>query len=190
MEGENLKLALREVGKLIRKNLKQKFKEKDFYASGNLDKSFKYRVKDNELYIFGEQYANALSGGINKKGKYSHDMADKLAKWAKDKGMRPMFRLYEKDVDGKYKPTGKFRKVYKSSWKSLGMVLAASIAGRSFAGKNAKNPDGGISKRYQYKGNKFIEAIKKETKEEIKRILKEGYRKDIAAQLKTLKAIK
>ena len=67
MEGENLKLALREVGKLIRKNLKQKFKEKDFYASGDLDKSFKYRVKDNELYIFGEQYANALSDGIKNK---------------------------------------------------------------------------------------------------------------------------
>ena len=178
MEGENLKLALREVGKLIRKNLKQKFKEKDFYASGNLDKSFKYRVKDNELYIFGEQYANALSGGINKKGKYSHDMAKKLAKWAKDKGMRPVFRLYEKDVDGKYKPTGKFRKVYKSSWKSLGLVLAKSIAKK------------GISKRFEYKGNGFIEAVKKETKEEIKKILKEGYRKDIAAQLKTLKAIK
>ena len=117
-------------------------------------------------------------------------MADKLAKWAKDKGMRPMFRLYQKDVDGKYKPTGKFRKVYKSSWKSLGMVLAASIAGRSFAGKDGKNPNGGISERYKYKGNKFIEAVKKETKEEIKKILKEGYRKDIAAQLKTLKAIK
>ena len=178
MEGENLKLALREVGKLIRKNLKQKFKEKDFYASGDLDKSFKYRVQDNELYIFGEQYANALSGGIKNKGKYSHDMADKLAKWAKDKGMRPVFKLYKKDVDGKYKPTGKFRKVYKSSWKSLGLVLAKSIAEK------------GISKRYKYKGNKFIEAVKKETKEEIKRILKEGYRKDIAAQLKTLKAIK
>ena len=117
-------------------------------------------------------------------------MADKLAKWAKSKGMRPMFRLYKKDVDGKYKHTGKFRKVYKSSWKSLGMVLAASIAGRSFAGKDGKNPNGGISERFGYKGSGFIEAIKKETKEEIKKILKEGYRKDIAAQLKTLKAIK
>jgi len=190
MEGENLKLALREVGKLIRKRLKQGAKDDKFSASGNLDKSFKYRVKDNELYIFGEQYANALSGGINKKGKYSHDMADKLAKWAKSKGMTPRFRLYEKDVDGKYKPTGKFRKVYASSWKSLGMVLAASIAGRSFAGKDAKNPDGGISKRFEYKGSGFIKRVQEETKEEIKKILKEGYRKDIDAQLKTLKAIK
>ena len=178
MEGENLKLALREVGKLIRKRLKQGAKDDEFSASGNLDKSFKYRVQDNELYIFGEQYANALSGGINKKGKYSYDMAKKLAKWAKIKGMRPMFRLYEKDVDGSYKPTGKFRKVYESSLKSLGFVLARSISKK------------GISERFGYKGSGFIEAVKKETKEEIKRILKEGYRKDIAAQLKTLKAIK
>ena len=137
MEGENLKLDLREVGKLIRKRLKQGAKDDEFSASGNLDKSFKYRVQDNELYIFGEQYANALSGGINNKGKYDYDMAKKLAKWAKIKGMRPMFRLYEKDVDGSYKPTGKFRKVYESSWKSLGFVLARSIAEK------------GISKRFR-----------------------------------------
>lgn len=178
MEGENLKLALREVGKLIKKNLKQGAKDDEFSASGDLDKSFRYRVQDNELYIFGEQYANALSGGIKKKGKYDYDMAKKLAKWAKIKGMRPMFRLYKKDVDGSYKPTGKFRKVYESSWKSLGFVLARSIAEK------------GISERFRYKGSGFIEAVKKETKEEIKKILKEGYRKDIAAQLKTLKAIK
>ena len=61
---------------------------------------------------------------------------------------------------------------------SLGFVLARSIAEK------------GISKRFRYKGSGFIEAVKKETKEEIKKILKEGYRKDIAAQLKTLKAIK
>ena len=189
MEGENLKLALREVGKLIRKNLKQEAKNDEFKASGDLDRSFRYRVEDNELYIFGEQYANALSGGINKKGKYSHDMAEKLAKWAKSKGMTPRFRLYEKDVDVKYKPTGKFRKVYQSSWKSLGMVLAASIAGRSFAGKDGKNPNGGISKRFGYKGSGFVERVQEQTKEQIKTILKEGYRKDILLSLDKLKSI-
>ena len=79
MEGENLKLALREVGKLIRNRLKQGAKDDEFSASGNLDRSFKYRVQDNELYIFGEQYANALSGGIMNKGKYDYGMAKKLA---------------------------------------------------------------------------------------------------------------
>ena len=178
MEGENLKLALREVGKLIRSKLKQSAKDDEFSASGNLDRSFKYRVEKNELYIFGEQYANALSGGIKNKGKYDYDMAKKLAKWAKIKGMRPMFRLYEKDVDGSYKPTGKFRKVYESSWKSLGFVLARSIAEK------------GISKRFRYKGSGFIEAVQKETKEQIKKMLKDAYKKDILEQLNTLKAIK
>ena len=40
MEGENLKLALREVGKLIRKNLKQEAKNDKFKASGDLDRFF------------------------------------------------------------------------------------------------------------------------------------------------------
>jgi hypothetical protein len=189
MEGENLKLALREVGKLIRKNLKQEAKNDKFKASGNLEKSFRYRVEDNELYIFGEQYANALSKGITNKGKYSEKMSDNLIRWAKTKGMRPMFRQYEKGVDGKYKPTGKFRKVYESSWKSLGFVLAASISGNSPAGKDAKNPDGGISKRFEYKGSGFIKRVQEQTKEQIKTILKEGYRKDILLSLDKLKSI-
>ena len=193
MEGENLKLALREVGKLIRKNLKQKFKEEDFYASGNLNKSFKYRVEDNELYIFGEQYANALSKGISTGGGSNEEgfknlpesfedrfkkLQENIIGWAKKKGMRPLFRLYEKDVNGKYKPTGKFRKVYDSTWKSLGYVLARSIRQR------------GISERFEYKGSGFIEAVQKETKEQIKKMLKDAYKKDILEQLNTLKAIK
>ena len=102
MEGENLKLALREVGKLIRKNLKQEAKNDEFKASGKLDRSFKYRVEDNELYIFGEQYANALSGGISTGG--GSDKAgiqpgygrESIAKWAKSKGMSPQIQVIRK----------------------------------------------------------------------------------------------
>ena len=59
MEGENLKLALREVGKLIRNRLKQGAKDDEFSASGNLDRSFRYRVQDNELYIFKTRDRNS-----------------------------------------------------------------------------------------------------------------------------------
>jgi hypothetical protein len=181
MEGENLKLALREVGKLIRKNLKQEAKNDNFKAFGKLNDSFKYRVEDNELYIFGEQYANALSKGISTGGgsdkRGFEQLQSNIIKWAKIKGMRPVFRLYKKDVDGSYKPTGKFRKVYDSTWKSLGYVLARSIRSR------------GISERFKYKGSGFIERVQKETKEQIKTILKEGYRKDILLSLDKLKSI-
>ena len=182
MEGENLKLALREVGKLIRKKLKKGAKDDEFSASGDLDRSFKYRVEKNELYIFGEQYANALSKGISTGRNGSENDFKKLQKniieWAKTKGMRPMFRLYVKGVDGKYKPTGKFRKVYKSSWNSLGYVLARSIRKK------------GISERFEYKGSGFIEAVKNEIKGEIKQILGAAYKKDVIEQLNKLKSIK
>ena len=181
MEGENLKLALREVGKLIRKNLKQGAKDDKFKASGKLDASFRYRVEDNELYIFGEQYANALSKGISTGGGSDSAGFERLQRniiqWAKTKNIRPVFRLYVKDADGSYRPTGKFRKVYESSWKSLGYVLARSIRKK------------GISERFGYKGSGFIQAVQEQTKEQIKTILKEGYRKDILLSLDKLKSI-
>ena len=48
MKQDNLKLALKEVGKLIKRNLKIEAREDKFKASGKLDSSFKYRVIENE----------------------------------------------------------------------------------------------------------------------------------------------
>lgn len=179
METTNLKLALREVGKLIRKNLKEGAKNDGFKASGKLDKSFKYRVEDNELYIFGEEYANALSKGIDKKGRYSKEMSSNLVKWAKIKGLRPQFR------DKK----GRFTKVTDRTWKSLGFVLARSIAGKSNA-RNPKNPKGGISERFGYKGSGFIKVVQEQTRTQIKNIITEAYKKDITEQLNSITALK
>ena len=67
-------------------------------------------------------------------------------------------------------------------------VLARSIAGKSNA-ENPKNKEGGISKRFGYKGSGFIKAVQEQTKEQIKTILKEGYRKDILLSLNKLKSI-
>ena len=47
MEGDNLKLALRDAGKLIRKKLKTEASKDGFKASGKLGKSFRYRVIAN-----------------------------------------------------------------------------------------------------------------------------------------------
>ena len=178
MEGDNLKKALKEVGKLIKKNLKIEAREDKFKASGKLDSSFKYRVIENELQIFGEEYANALSKGITDKGKYNYDMAEELGKWARRKGMRPLFRNKK----------GRFRKITKSSWKSLGFILARSIAGKS-PSENRKNRDGGISKRFGYKGSGFIERVKEQTRGQIKSIITEAYKKDILASLDEIKRI-
>jgi hypothetical protein len=169
MEGENLKLALREVGKLIRKSLKQNALnppngKKGFKASGKLDRSFKYRVENNELYIFGEKYANALSDGIktdNTYNKSNEQFRKSIIDWAKSKGITP-----KRDKKGRF-----------TSYMSMANAITKSIRKK------------GISKRYNYKGSGFIQAAQDQTREQIKTILKEGYRKDILLSLNKLKSI-
>ena len=148
MEGENLKLALREVGKLIRKNLKQEAKNDKFKASGELDRSFRYRVEDNELYIFGEQYANALSDGIKTDSTYnksSEQFRKSIIDWAKSKGITP-----KRDKKGRF-----------TSYMSMANAITKSIRRK------------GISKRFGYEGSGFVKRVQEQTREQIKKKLKE-----------------
>tara|TARA_R110000764_G_scaffold159358_1_gene247049 strand:+ start:1536 stop:2045 length:510 start_codon:yes stop_codon:yes gene_type:complete len=169
MEGDNLKLALRDAGKLIRKKLKTEASKDGFKASGKLGKSFRYRVIANELHIYAEQYAGALSGGIktgssNKKDAFKQ-LQSNLIRWAKIKGIRPQIR------DKK----GRFTKVTERSWKSLGYVLARS------------NRREGISKRFGYKGSGFIDRVKTEMTSEITDIIQKGFKKDLLDNLNKVK---
>ena len=172
MENKNLNEALKDAGKLIKSKLKSGAKDDKFSATGKLDSSFRYRVIEDELHLFGEEYANALSKGISTAGSGSkkgfEQLQRNIVQWAKIKGIRPQIR------DKK----GRFTKVTDRTWKSLGYVLARSIRTK------------GISKRFGYKGSGFIQTVKQQTQEEIKEILSEGFRKDILAKLDTIKKIK
>jgi len=172
MKGENLKSSLKEVGKLIKGKLKAGASKDGFKASGKLDKSFRYRVIKNELHLFGEEYANALSKGISTGGSGDKAGFEKLQRniieWAKIKGIRPQIR------DKK----GRFTKVTDRTWKSLGYVLARSVRRK------------GISKRFGYKGSGFVQTVKEQTQKEIVEILSAGFKKDILAELDKIKKIK
>ena len=171
MEGENLKIALKEVGKLIKDKLKQGAKDDEFVASGKLDKSFKYRVIANELYIYGEEYAGALSDGVKRDAGYNkvgEEFTNSIIRWAKIKGMRPLRRS----------KSGQFTSLKEYSYKSMAIAIAKSIRRK------------GISQRFGYKGSGFIDTVKKDMQEQIKTILKAGYKKDIMQQLDELKTIK
>ena len=165
MENTNLKASLKEVGKLIKAKLKDGAKADGFKATGNLDKSFRYRVIKNELHLFGEEYANALSKGIStgSSGKEAEfeKMQLNIIKWAKIKGIRPQIR------DKK----GRFTKVTDRTWKSLGFVLSRSIRKK------------GISKRFGYKGSGFIQEVKNSMEKKITSIIEEGYKKDLLIEL-------
>ena len=165
MEGKNLKLALREVGKLIRKKLKSGAKKDGFKATGDLDKSFRYRVIKNELHLFGEEYANALSKGVKKDSNYnksSDKFREDIIKWARAKGIRP-----KRDKKGRF-----------TSFMSMANAIAISVRRR------------GISKRFGYKGSGFVQMVKEQTQKEIVEILSAGYKKDILAELDKIKKIK
>ena len=176
MENKHLNEALNEAGKFINERFRNEARDKGHVANNNLDKSFKYTVVANELKFFSEEYAKAISGGIKKKGKYSREMSGKLIKWAKAKGLRPQFR------DKK----GRFQKVTNRSWRNLGFVLARSIAGESNA-RNPKNPKGGISKRFGYKGSGFITQVKSSMEKKLTSMILEGYKKDLQEQLDKIK---
>jgi len=173
VENENLNEGLEQVGKLIVNKLKVLADEQGFKDSGDLIRSFRYETTANNLAIFSAKYARALSDGIKNKGKYNKEMSNNLASWARSKGMRPLFR------DSK----GRFRKVSESSFKSLGFVLARSIAGKSNA-REPKNKKGGISKRFGYKGSGFFQTMEDQLKEQIRTILSESYKKDLKLQIK------
>lgn len=164
MENENLDKALEEVGKLIVSKLRINARKDGFKASGELDKSFEYRKEENDLKVFAEGYAGALSNNTKKLYKKEPNYK-KLAEWAKIKGIRPLFR------DKK----GRFKKINKHSYNALGMALAKSIR------------ENGIVKRFQGKPSKFIEITMTELKEDIGKKLSAAFAKDITVELKNIK---
>lgn len=172
MENKHLNEALNEAGKLIKSKLRVTASDDGFKASGKLDKSFDYSVVANELQVMSEKYAGALSEGISTNGSGNKAEFEKMQiniiKWAKIKGIRPQVR------DKK----GRFTKVTDRTWKSLGFVLSRSIRKK------------GISKRFGYKGSGFIQTVKEQTEKQIIEIISTGYKKDILAQLDTIKKIK
>lgn len=168
METPNLDKARKEVAEELVAKFRKAAKDDDFNASGRLDRSFGYEIVANEIKVFAEKYAGALSDGISDKGKYGKDMAQNLAEWAKSKGMQPLMR------DKK----GRFKKVTENSYKSLGFVLARSIAKK------------GISKRFNYNGSGFIQRVVIEQKDKVKQIFAEAFKKDAINELKNKYTIK
>jgi hypothetical protein len=174
MKTPNLDKAKEVIGQQIVDGLRKAAKADEFSNTGKLDKSFGYKKIKDGIDFFAEEYAGALSDGIDNKGKIGKQMISNLAEWAKQKNMRPMFRQYVKEtIGGKvtYRPTGRFRKVTESSYKALGFLLARRIAKK------------GISERFGYKGSGFIDRVIKEQEQNVSDILSEAYKKDILNNL-------
>ena len=162
---ENVNKGLEEVGKLIVSKLKVVAKEDGFYATGELEKSFRYELAANELAIYSSKYARALSDGVTKDGSYNKvgkEFQNSILKWAKQKGMRPVNRNSK----------GQFKKIKDYHWNSMAIALAKGIR------------HNGISKRFGYKGSGFFDEMQEQLKDQIRSILSESYKKDLTIQIR------
>lgn len=155
---ENLKEALDKVGESVVTELKKLAKRDEFYASGEMDKSFSYEVKGNIVEVSGLRYTEAISGGINNKKRPN---IGRIKKWAKIKGIQP-------ERNGKL--------LARTDANMLGLALAIA--------KTIEKE--GISKRFGYKGSGFLEELKKNVVTNISEMIAEAYKLDIIVKLKEI----
>lgn len=157
--------ALNTIGKDIVDDLKNLVKKYDFKATGNLDKSFYYEVKENQVTVYGAKYAKALSDGIKKRpsdNKNSKEFRNSIEKWAKVKGIIPRDK------------NGRFVKRTPSSFNKM-------INGIVFGIK--KN---GISKRFGYRGAGFLDTMKKNAIKNIEDKILNAFKQDLIVNIKEI----
>ena len=162
---KNLDKALKDVGEGIVAEIKKLAKRDDFKASGDLDKSITYLVKDNVVEISANKYIEAISGGIKRQKGSNEEFNQKvenIKKWARIKGIQP------RGINGKF--------IVRSEYNVNRMAYAIA----------KKIANEGISKRFGYKGSGFLEEIKRDVVKNVTDMIAEAYKLDIIVKLKEI----
>ena len=156
---DNLDEAIHTVGKNVVDEIKKLALRDGFKNTGELEKSFEYKVEGNVVTIYGAKYTLALSDGIKNK---KLPNIGKVREWVKQKG----FRL--EDYRGRPIPNTE-RNLTK-----VAFAVSKGIEKR------------GISKEFGYKGSGFFDEAIKNTMEKITDIIAEAYKLDIIVKLKEI----
>jgi len=159
---DNLDKALESVGKNIVAEVRKLAKKDKFQASGSLDKSISYKVKDNIVEISANKYIEAISGGIKKQNGSNeafNEKVENIKAWARNKGIQPRGR------NGKFVVRSEYN-MNKMAW-----AIAKKIANK------------GISKRFGYKGSGFLEEMQKDVVKNVTDMIAEAYKLDIIVKL-------
>ena len=169
-----LKEALQNLAKEYQTEIQRLIVQEKLVDKGDLKNSIKYKVSDDGFNIESdEKYAYILgSNGYLKSWRHVDldDGVDKLADWARRKGMRPLMRNRK----------GRFRKITRHSWRQLGFVLARSISGK---GKKRKSPNGSIE-RFGYRGSRIIQRVNQKLEGKVSGEIMEAYRLDLIQGMK------
>ena len=157
-----LKEVLSDLAKDYKEAIQRLIIQEELVDKGDLKNSIRFEVTDNGFSITSdEKYAHLLgSNGYLKR--WSRPPAQKLAEWAKRKGMRPLLR------DSK----GRFKKMTDRSFLSLGYALAKSI-----------DKEGTIE-RFNYRGSRIIQRVNQQMEGKLAGEITEAYRLELIEGMK------
>jgi len=163
-----LKEALSRLSKDYKEEIEKQIIAKEMVASGKLKNSLRVRLEDNGFSISSDELHSYLLGSEGYRAKTTGSKSDRVEKWdrlgewARSKGMQPLIR------DKK----GRFRKVNKNSYRSLGYLISRSI--------NRK----GTIQRFGYKGSEVISSAVESLNQKSKDVLVEAFEQDIIAMVR------
>jgi len=174
METPNLDEARKKVAEELVLKFRREASSQGMKATSDLDKSFGYKIINDELQIFANKYAEALNDGTSSasSGSNRNGKIDRIRDWVRIKGIRPLEKnKYGNSSFAKYKNS----KTKTSSYDRMVFAIARSISNK------------GIIKRFNYKGSGFVNRVIQEQKTEIKAIFKSAFERDIKQNLKNNK---
>jgi len=140
-------------------------KEDELVASGKLSSSYRIEKNENGFTLINDaKYSSAVlvdgSGKTSKIG--GKDKIQRLADWAKTKGMQPLLRTKK----------GRFRKITESSYRALGFILAKSISKK------------GTIQRFGYKGSNTLQRVADIKMKEWATKISVAFKEDLITQMK------
>ena len=157
METNNLKRTLTDLAKEYQDNIQRRIAQEELVATGALKNSINTEVVEDGFSITSDKKYSHLLGNFGYLKSWRRPSANKLAEWAKIKGMKPLLR------DSK----GRFRKITDKSYLSLGFILANSIDKK------------GTAKRFSYRGSRIIYDTNREMESKMKGEITEAFKLDL-----------
>ena len=157
-----LKETLKNLATEYQTEIQRLIVQEELVSSGSLKKSIEYKMTDDGFNIESDSEYAYLLGSNGYLKRWRRPPHEKLAEWAKRKGMRPLMRDRR----------GRFKKASKDGFKRLGFALAKSI------------DINGTVKRYGYRGSRIIQRVNQKLEGKVSGEIMEAYKLDLIQGMK------
>ena len=157
-----LKETLKNLAKEYQTEIQRLIAQEELVGTGKLKKSIEYKMTEDGFEVSSDENYAYLLGSNGYLKRWRRPPHEKLAEWAKRKGMRPLMRDRR----------GRFKKASKDGFKRLGFALAKSI------------DRNGTVKRYGGRGSRIIQRVNQKLEGKVSGEIMEAYRLDLIQGMK------